>query len=260
MKSFLESIITRAGEITLEYKARLETVRVDRKSEKDLVTEADVATEKYLVAQIKQTYPDHAILGEETGTHVGGEYRWIIDPIDGTGSFVHDLPFYSVSVALEHRGELILGAVNIPVLGELFMAEKGNGATLNGKPIHVSDCDILSEAMLGTGFACLRDDAEHNNLPYFNAIAPLIRGVRRHGSAAADLCYVACGRFDGFWELQLKIYDIAGGAIILTEAGGTITDYSGTETDNLPGEILATNSKIHSQLSEILIKVPKAQK
>jgi myo-inositol-1(or 4)-monophosphatase len=211
--------------------------------------------EHYLIEQIKQRYPDHAIVGEETGTHQGSEYRWIIDPIDGTGSFVHDLPYYSTSIALEHAGELVLAAVYAPVLGELFMAEKGRGATLNDKPIRVSDCDTLSEAaMLGTGFACLRNDLEHNNLPYFAAIAPKIRGIRRLGTCAIDLSYVACGRFDAFWELGLKIYDISAGMLILTEAGGTVTDFSGTSTDNLPGEILATNGTLHKELSKILTK------
>jgi myo-inositol-1(or 4)-monophosphatase len=254
MKAFLEAIVTRAGAMTLAYKRRLGEVRVDRKSEKDLVTEADVAVETYLVEQIRQAYPDHAILGEESGTHGGGDWRWIIDPIDGTTSFVHDLPFYSVSVALEHRGELVLGAVNAPVLSELFMAEKGNGATLNGRPIHVSDCDTLTNAMLGTGFACLRSNLAHNNLPYFNALAPVIRGVRRHGSAAIDLAYVACGRFDGFWELNLQPYDIAAGALILTEAGGRLTDFAGT-TDHQPFETLATNGKLHDELSRIFTHI-----
>ena len=257
MKSFLESIIKRAGAISLEYKARLGEVRVDRKSEKDLVTEADVAVEQYLVEQIKQRYPDHAIVGEETGTHEGSEYRWIIDPIDGTGSFVHDLPYYSTSIALEHKGELVLAAVYAPVLGELFMAEKGKGATLNGKPIGVSACDTLSDAMLGTGFACLRNDLEHNNLPYFAAIAPKIRGIRRLGTCAIDLSYVACGRFDGFWELDLKIYDMSAGMLILTEAGGTVTDFSGHSTDNLPGELLATNGILHKEMAEILTRIKK---
>jgi myo-inositol-1(or 4)-monophosphatase len=257
MKEFLETIIKHAGEISLEYKARLDKVRVDRKSEKDFVTEADIAVEKYLIEQIKQTYPDHAIVGEESGTHTGNDYRWIIDPIDGTTSFVHDLPFYAISVGLEYKGRMILGAVNGPVLGELFMAEKGSGATLNDRPIHVSNCDKITDCMLATGFACVRNNLPHNNLPYFNTLLPIIRGVRRHGSAALDLAYVACGRFDGFWELNLKIYDIAAGQIILEEAGGKITDFSGT-INNLPHETLATNGKIHNELSNILTKIKNA--
>ncbi len=254
MYEFLKSIITEAGSIALQHKARLADVQVNRKSAKDLVTEADVAVEQYLVEQIQQTYPDHAVLGEESGAHAGGAYRWIIDPIDGTTSFVHDQPFFSTSIALEHNGEIILGAVNAPVLGELFMAEKGSGATLNGKPIGVSGRDTLGDCVLGTGFACVREDLPHNNLPYFARLAPIIRGVRRYGSAAVDMSYVACGRLDGFWELNLKIYDMAAGLLIVTEAGGTVTDFAG-KTDNLPAEVLATNAKIHSEMSTILMEV-----
>ena len=251
MYNFLKSIITEAGEIALEHKSRLADVQVNRKSAKDLVTEADVAVENYLVAQIQQAYPDHAVLGEESGAHAGGDYRWIIDPIDGTTSFVHDQPFFSTSIALEHNGEIVLAAVNAPVLGELFMAEKGSGATLNGKPIHVSTRKTLGDCVLGTGFACVRENLPHNNLPYFNRLAPIIRGVRRYGSAAIDMAYVACGRLDGFWELNLKIYDMAAGLLIVQEAGGTVTDFSG-DMENLPAEVLATNTQIHNEMSRIL--------
>lgn len=262
MKEFLKQIITEAGRISLEHRARLSEVAITRKGTvKDLVTEADVAVENFLVEQIKSRYPDHAICGEESGTHLsrrsgakmdaGDRYRWIIDPIDGTTSFVHDQPFFSNSVALEHNGEIILGAVNAPVLGELFMAEKGNGATLNGQPIRVSARDTLSDCVLATGFACLRENLEHNNMPYFANIAPVVRGMRRYGSAAIDLAYVACGRLDGFWELNLHIYDIAAGMLIAKEAGGSLTDFAG-KSENIPAEILATNGKIHNQLSTIL--------
>ena len=230
-------------------------MRVDPKSEKDFVTEADIAVENYLIEQIKQAWPDHSILAEETGAQSGSDWRWVIDPIDGTASFMHNLPYYSISIALEHKGAPVLAAVNAPALGELFFAEKGNGATLNGKPIHVSDCDTLTDAMLATGFACLRHNLAHNNLPYFNALAPRIRDIRRHGSAAIDLAYVACGRFDGYWELNLNAYDVAAGMLICTEAGGRVTDFSGHRTDNLPREILATNGKLHDELSNILMDV-----
>jgi myo-inositol-1(or 4)-monophosphatase len=254
MKSFLKTIMTEAGRIATEHKSRLSTMRVDRKSDKDLVTAADVAVEQYLVEQIQMHCPEHAILGEESGTHAGNEYRWVIDPIDGTTSFVHDQPFFGISVALEHNGEPILAAVNAPALGELFMAERGKGATLNDKPIHVSGRDKLSDCVLGTGFACVRQNLEHNNLPYFNRIVPVIRGIRRYGSAAIDLSYVACGRLDGFWELNLHIYDIAAGMLIVKEAGGLVTDFAG-KTDNQPFETLAANGNIHAELSAMLMKV-----
>jgi len=227
---------------------------------KDLVTEADIAVENYLTAQIKQAYPDHAICGEESGTHLSrrsgaetdgeGQFRWVIDPIDGTTSFVHNLPIYSISVAVQQHGQTVLAAVYAPVLGELFMAERGRGATLNGEPIHVSDRTDLSDCVLATGFACLRANLPHNNLPLIAAIAPKLRGMRMLGSAAMDLCYVACGRLDGSWELNLNIYDIAAGMLLVTEAGGTASDFAGG-TDNLPREIMATNGTIHAELANI---------
>jgi myo-inositol-1(or 4)-monophosphatase len=253
LKTFLKQIITHAGEISLDYKARLHEVQISRKDTvKDLVTAADVAVENYLVEQIKNTYPDHAICGEESGNHSGNEFCWVIDPIDGTTSFIHDLPFYSISIALQKNNQTILAAVYAPVLDELFMAELGNGATLNGQPIRVSSRTELSDCLITTGLACLRADLEQNNLPLINRVAPQLRGLRMLGSAAMDLCFVACGRTDGSWELNLNIYDIAAGALIVTEAGGKVTDLSGTGTQNIPHEIMATNTKIHTELAKIL--------
>ena len=254
MKSFLNDMIIEAGSMSLEYRDRLADLKVSRKTPKDLVTEADVAVEKYIVKKIKQAYPQHSILGEESGKHSGNEYRWIIDPIDGTTSFVHHQPFYAVSIALEKDGELILAAVNAPVLGELFQAQKGKGATLNSKEIYVSETQTLSESVLATGFACLRSDLPQNNLPYFNRIAPLLTGIRRFGSAAIDMCYVAAGRTDGFWELNLNIYDVAAGILILNEAGGKVTDFSDQPIENC-SEIVATNNHIHKELTTILSEI-----
>jgi myo-inositol-1(or 4)-monophosphatase len=251
MRDFLREIIQAAGALSLEYREGLGTIKFDRKSEKDLVTEADVAVEKLLIAKIKDKYPGHAILGEESGEHGGDEYRWIIDPIDGTASFLHGQPFYSISIALEKAGEVVLGAVYAPVLGELFEAAKGEGAFLNGEPICVSKRDRLIDSMVGTGFACVRSDLAHNNLPYFAAVIPKSRGIRRYGSAAVDLCYVAVGRLEGFWELNLKIYDVAAGVLILLEAGGKVSDYRGNDTDGAM-EILATNGLIHAEMVSIL--------
>jgi myo-inositol-1(or 4)-monophosphatase len=251
MKDFLTRIITEAGEISLDYKRRLKDLVINRKSAKDLVTAADVAVERYLVEQIQAACPGHGILGEESGVHPGGEYRWIIDPIDGTTSFVHDQPFYGVSVALEYRGQLVLGAVNAPALGELFVAEVDNGATLNGRPIAVSEREELGDAVLGTGFACTRDNLEHNNLEYLGRVLPQIRDLRRYGSAAVDLAYVACGRLDGFWELNLKLYDVAAGVVLVREAGGIVTDFSGG-TGRMPGEIVAANPHLHATLRAAL--------
>lgn len=253
LRTFLTDIIKKAGHITLDFRSRLSSMDVKHKSDKDLVSEADLQVESFLVERIKTHYPSHAILGEESGSYGDSEYRWIIDPIDGTTSFVHGQPFYAVSVALEKNNEIIMASVYAPALNELFFSEKGKGADCNGTSIHVSPRDTLIDSVLGTGFACVREDLHPNNLPYFNAVVPHIRGIRRYGSAAIDLSYVACARLEGFWELNLKIYDIAAGMLILSEAGGRITDFSGGQ-DRLPRQIVATNGLIHDQLLELLAK------
>ncbi len=257
MQKFLEDIVRQAGELTLDYRRHLGSVRVDRKSAKDLVTEADVAVEKLLVGAIKERYPSHSILGEESGVTKGDDNRWIIDPIDGTVSFVHGQPFYSVSVAVESAGVLTNAAVYAPVLGELFTGVKGGGAFLNGQRIGVSDCDDIGDCMLATGFACIRGGLKENNLPVFSKLMPLIRGVRRYGSAAVDCCYVACGRLDGFWEFNLNIYDVAAGRLILEEAGGRFSDFAGGQ-DRLYSQVLATNGLLTERLSEIIESARKS--
>jgi myo-inositol-1(or 4)-monophosphatase len=256
MKDFLQQIVIEAGRLSLDYRARLSSVQVSKKSPKNLVTEADVAIERFLVGQIQRRFPDHAILGEEGGTHDGREYRWIIDPIDGTNSFLHHQPFYSTSIAVERNGQLILGAVYAPILGELFLAERGQGATLNGTPIHVSLEDRLIDCLLGTGFACMRDNLQRNNLPYLTALLPKILDLRRFGSVAIDLCYVACGRLDGFWELNLRLYDIAAGMLILEEAGGMLSTFSGAHGP-IGDELVASNGLIHANLVALLSGVDK---
>ncbi len=252
MKDFLHRISVEAGKLAMEYRGRLSTLQVDHKSKKDLVTEADVAVEKYLVGEIQKNYPDHSIFGEESGQHIGNEYRWVIDPIDGTGAFVYGHPIFSVSIALEKNGKTILAAVNVPAQNELYEAELGKGATLNGNKIQVSSCDDFGFSMLATGFACLRSNHEHNNMPYLQAILPKIQDLRRFGSAAADLCMVACGKLDGFWELYLNVYDVAAGILILTEAGGKVSNFKGDELGDNYGEIIATNGLIHDELTKII--------
>jgi myo-inositol-1(or 4)-monophosphatase len=247
VKEFLKHLMTAAGAVCQDYRSRLDSLGLERKSPKDIVTEADIAVEQYLVGQIKQHYPEHGILGEETGSHAGTGYRWVIDPIDGTTSFLHGQPFFSISVAVEKDGDRILGAVLAPALGELYLAEKGRGATCNGAPIQVSRRDRLLDSVLATGFACIRSAQKRTNLPYFAHLLPKIRDVRRYGSAAVDLCYVASGRLEGFWELNLNLYDIAAGWLILEEAGGRLTDFSGG-TGLIPQETVATNGLIHDDL------------
>jgi myo-inositol-1(or 4)-monophosphatase len=254
MKDFLREIVLAAGAMSLDYRSRLGELEVNHKSRKDMVSEADIALEEYLVGRIKEQYPDHAILGEESGSHAGsGGWRWIIDPIDGTTSFVRGQAYYSISVGVEKDGEFVLGAVYAPVLDELFTAEKGGGAFLNGEPISVSNETELVGCIMATGFACMRYDEKHNNMPYFAKVMPQIADIRRCGSAAVDMCYVACGRFDGFWELNLNIYDLAAGILIAKEAGATISDFSGSPVSDYK-EILCTNGRVHDLMVDVLSK------
>jgi len=252
MKDFLREIVLAAGAISLEYRGRLGSIEVNYKSRKDIVTEADIAVENYLVKRINERYPDHAILGEESGSHEGSSgWRWIIDPIDGTVSFVRGQVFYSISVCVEKDGEFVLGAVYAPVLNELFTAEKGGGAFLNGQPISVSKEEELDLCLMATGFACMRYDNQRNNIAYFSKVMPQIADIRRCGSAAIDMCYVACGRVDGYWELELNIYDVAAGILIAKEAGATISDFSGGPVTDYK-EIVCTNGLVHDGLVDIL--------
>lgn len=257
LKDFLHEIILAAGQMSLEYRNKPGSLEISRKSRRDIVTEADIAIEKFLVSRIKEIYPDHSILGEESGSHTGtgaGEkWRWVIDPIDGTNSYAWGQHFYSISIAVEKDGQTVLGAVNAPALNELFEAERGKGAFLNGKAIQVSKESQLRNSMWATGFACVRNDAEPNNLADFCKVLPEITAVRRFGSAAVDLCYVACGRCEGFWELNLHVYDVAAGMIIAEEAGATITDLSGKPMSDYK-QIVCTNGLIHDEFIQLLDK------
>lgn len=254
MRQFLKEIIAEAGRMTLAYRRQGTELAVDHKLQKDLVSEADVAVEKFLVAQIQKRYPDHAILGEEGGERAGTQTRWLIDPIDGTTSFVHGQPYYSVSIAVEQAGQTVLAGVYAPALGEMFMAERGRGATLNGEPIHVSGRKHLADSVLATGFACIRRNSAYTNVPFFTRLLPLIRDVRRYGSAAVDLGYVACGRLEGFWELDLNPYDVAAGFLILEEAGGRSSDFSGGQQRRYK-QVLATNGHIHEQVLTLFAEI-----
>jgi myo-inositol-1(or 4)-monophosphatase len=257
VRDFIDKLSRDAGDLTLEYRKRLDSLGVTYKSEKDLVTEADRAVEDFIIGEIRKRYPTHGIFGEETGETAGDGHRWIIDPIDGTGSYLHGQPIFSVSIALEKDGEMVLGAVNAPVLGERFIGVAGEGAYLNGTRIHVSKRTRLIESMLATGFACMRRQEPHNNMAYFSALMPQIRDVRRMGSAAVDLCFVACGRVEGFWELNLNLYDIAAGMLIVREAGGMVTDYHGGQS-RLPGQVLASNGLLHADLLSIITPIAES--
>nr|WP_324292872.1 inositol monophosphatase family protein [uncultured Desulfobacter sp.] len=254
MISFIKNLAIKAGMLCIEGQKGLTPHDLEFKSTKDIVTQIDKKVEAFLVKAILERFPDHGILGEEYGAvETNSEFKWIIDPIDGTTSFVHRLPFYSISIALEKKGELILGVVYAPAMGQLFYAEKGNGAFIGDTAIHVSATRDLYNAVMATGFACLRAGLENNNLPIFNEIVPKLRDIRRFGSAALDLCYTAMGSLDGFWEMNLNIYDIAAGTVILREAGGVVTDFRGGRQFPEKG-FAASNKGLHNELIHILTR------
>ena len=229
MIPFMESVAKRAGTEAMAYFHHLKANAVSVKaSAKDLVSTADKAVEKVIINMIRERYPEDCFFGEESGrSNTSSEYCWVIDPIDGTQSFVKNHPYFSISIALKKNGSALAGCVHAPVLGLTFSGEVGRGAFENGVPIRVSDCTILAEAACSTGFACVRAGLKKNNLPYFNAIVPEIRDIKRCGSAALDLCFVASGRYDAYWELCLQEYDVAAGALICALAGARVCDLCG---------------------------------
>lgn len=237
--------------------SRLNTVfKVENKGAIDLVTEVDKTCEAMIVAHLRKNFPDYDVLAEEgSNTSSNAEYKWIIDPLDGTTNFAHGYPLFCVCIALEHKGQIVMGVIYEPNRDELFTAEKGKGAFCNGKPIHVTRRDTLLESLLVTGFAYnFKQEEKLNNFDHFRNFMLKSLAVRRDGVAGADLCYVACGRYDGFWELYLKPWDIAAGSLILTEAGGKVSAFDGSAFDVYGSEILATNGLIHQTMSDVLTK------
>ncbi|MEA2641091.1 MAG: monophosphatase [Chloroflexota bacterium] len=222
--------------------------RIRHKGEIDLVTEMDEAAERAVVEMIRRRFPNDSILAEE-GT-IGGDdpHRlWIVDPLDGTTNFAHGYPCFDVSIALEIDGSVQLGVVYQPILDELFTAISGQGAFLNGAPIHVSTTDRLLQSLLVSGFPYDRAQL-HRALEYWERVLPVAQAIRRDGAAAIDLCYVAMGRFDGFWERDLKPWDQAAGSLIVAEAGGTLSSYRGGPFAIRDVEVVATNGRIHAEL------------
>jgi myo-inositol-1(or 4)-monophosphatase len=219
----------------------------------NLVTDIDHACEKAIVHRIQGAFPQHDILAEEgSGKRKDSEYKWIIDPLDGTTNYAHAYPLFCTSIALEHQGEIVLGAVYDPNLDEMFLGEKGGGATLNGKKIQVSQVGELDKALLATGFAYNIRETQNNNLNHFQNFLFQAQAIRRDGVAAIDLCYVAAGRFDGFWELNLFPWDVAAGFVIIKEAGGEVTDFQGHKFQIYLKEILASNEKLHPAMAQVL--------
>ena len=227
---------------------------VNYKGRVDLVTAFDIASEEFIKGEIARVFPRHAVLAEESGqSEKPSSHVWIIDPLDGTTNYAHGYPAFCVSIGLEVDGEMALGAVYDPVRDELFHAAVGRGAFLNRQRIHVTDERRLSRSLLGTGFPYDIAESDDDNLDNFARMYKMAQAIRRGGSAALDLCYLACGRFDGFWELKLHPWDSAAGSVIVREAGGKVTDFHGKRYSIYGKEILASNGHIHRQVQKVLL-------
>jgi len=242
-----------AGRLLLEKFGRITDIR--KKGDINLVTEADLASEALIIERIRSYYPKHSILAEESGEAVvtGGDtsWKWIIDPLDGTTNYAHGYPCFCVTIALEHNGEIVIGVTFDPTRDELFAAEYGQGAKLNGKPIRVSSAERLADSLVVTGFP-YNFKSKPNFERHLTEFMLSSRGVRRDGSAAIDMAYVACGRFDGFWEEGLNPWDVAAGYLLIEEAGGRASFYDGSKYSIYTPPSVASNGLIHSQMLEVL--------
>jgi myo-inositol-1(or 4)-monophosphatase len=249
-----------AGRIHLK---RLSRITINRKSNSiDLVTEADREAEAAIIEVIHRAFPTHAVLAEESGASAHqSDHRWIIDPLDGTTNFAHGYPQFCVSIAYERRGRVQFGVVFDALKKETFIAHRGQGARLNGKPIHVSATPNLCSALLCTGFAYDRRERRRFYLCFWEELMSRSQGVRRTGSAALDLAYVAAGRTDGFWEFGLRPWDVAAGALLIEEARGRVSNMDGSELDLAGANILATNGRLHNELIETIAQTrPEAER
>jgi myo-inositol-1(or 4)-monophosphatase len=242
----MAEIAREAGALLMGYFHR--RVKVEYKGDVDLVTEADRASEALITRRIRERWPSHNIMGEEgTRSEQGSEYRWYVDPLDGTTNFAHSYPVFCVSLGVEYRNERVAAAVFDPTRDEMFTAEKGGGALLNGEPIRVSSVSNLAECLVATGFPSHKRH-KNPNIFFYHQITLKTHGVRRAGSAALDLCNVACGRFDGFWEFNLNPWDTAAGVLIVEEAGGRVTRFDGQPFRIDSRETLASNGRVHDAL------------
>lgn len=246
----MSAIAREAGALLMQYFHQ--GLKIEYKGDADLVTAADRASETLIRERVSKQFPSHDVMGEEQGLKDrGSEYRWYVDPLDGTTNFAHGYPVFAVSMALEHRSRdteaRIAGVVYDPTRDELFTAEKGRGAQLKGKPIQVSKAAQLKECLLGTGFPSHKRH-KNPNIFFYHQITLKTHGVRRAGSAALDLCNVACGRFDGFWEFNLNPWDTAAGALLVEEAGGRVTRFDGSAFELDSRETLASNGLVHDAL------------
>ena len=250
---FAKEIAKKTG--TIQLKRINENHQIEYKGAIDIVTEVDKECETFICDSINKNFSSDDILAEEGGNkNTGSKRKWIIDPLDGTVNYAHRFPFFAVSIALEVDDEVVVGAVYDPIRNELFSATKGLGATLNDKTINTSTTKSLNKALLATGFAYnVQDKGVPDNLNNFSKFIKKARAVRRPGSAALDLAYIACGRLDGFWELFLKPWDIAAAQLIIIEAGGKVSDFSGKSLNIYGTEILVSNGRVHDEMQGVLL-------
>jgi myo-inositol-1(or 4)-monophosphatase len=252
----IQQIAREAGDLLMKHFGKVD---VEYKGEVDVVTVADRESEKLIVERLTKLWPDHDLVGEEGARRShGSDYRWYIDPLDGTTNFAHGYPVFCVSIALEHRNELVAGVVFDPTRNELFAAEKGSGATLNGHPMHVSKIDDLAQSLSATGFPSQKRH-KNPNIHFYHHITLKTHGIRRAGSAAMDLAYTACGRFDGYWEFNLNPWDTAAGVLLVREAGGIVSDTDGAPFDVASKEVVASNGLLHGTLLKELQAVMRGE-
>jgi myo-inositol-1(or 4)-monophosphatase len=241
----IEELAREAGGLLMSFFGK---VTIEYKGEADLVTQADRASEKLIVAHIRKRWPGHDLIGEEgSRTETGSDYRWYVDPLDGTTNFAHGYPVFCVSIALEYKGERIAGVVYDPNRNEMFTAAQGRGAKLNGSAIDVSRTSRLQESLIATGFPS-RKRHQNPNIHFYHQLTLRSHGVRRAGSAALDLCYVTCGRYDAFWEFNLNSWDTAAGVLLVQEAGGRVTNFRGEPFSIDSRQVLASNRLLHEEL------------
>ncbi len=241
-----------AGNVLLRYFEHRNSLTVTTKRKNEFVSEVDRTAEQIIIETLRKAYPDHAILAEESGSHPGNEFQWIIDPLDGTTNYLHGMPQFSVSIALKHKGVLEHAVVYDPLREEMFTASRGSGAKLNDRRLRVTPHKGVLGALIGTGFPYRDQSHLDAYLGMFRDMTKDTAGIRRPGSAALDLAYVAAGRLDGFWELGLAEWDIAGGALLIREAGGTITDIAGGDRHMETGNVVAGGLKTHAAMLQLI--------